>query len=123
MILKVLFLIFFIINFSHAVENKILFKINNEIITTIDLFNETQYLKFLNKNLENLEDEKIFEIAKNSLIREKIKKIELSSLSQIMRINENFFENFMLNHAQRNGFSTIADFKKYIEDNNLIFLK
>ena len=35
------------------------FKINNEIITTIDLFNETQYLNFLNKNLENLEDEKI----------------------------------------------------------------
>ena len=59
MILKVLFLIFFIINFSHAVENKILFKINNEIITTIDLFNETQYLKFLNKNLENLEEENL----------------------------------------------------------------
>ena len=75
MILKVLFIIFFIINFSHAVENKILFKINNEIITTIDLFNEAKYLKTLNKNLENLEDEKIFEIAKNSLIREKIKKL------------------------------------------------
>ena len=74
MILKVLFLIFLIVNSSYAVENKILFKINNEIITTIDLFNETQYLKSLNKNLQNLEDEKIFEIAKNSLIREKIKK-------------------------------------------------
>ena len=121
MILKVLFLKFFIINFSHAVENKILFKINNEIITTIDLFNETKYLKTLNKNLENLEDEKIFEIAKNSLIREKIKKIELSSLNKIIKINENFLENFMLNHAKRNGFSTIADFKKYIEDNNLNF--
>ena len=121
MILKVLFLIFFIINFSHAVENKILFKINNEIITTIDLFNETQYLKSLNKNLQNLEDEKIFEIAKNSLIREKIKKIELSSLNKIIKINENFLENFMLNFSNNNGFSTIADFKKYIEDNNLDF--
>ena len=121
MILKVLFFIFFIVNFSHAVENKILFKINNKIITTIDLFNETQYLKSLNKNLENLEDEKIFEIAKNSLIREKIKKIELSNLSQIMRVNENFFENFMLNHSKSNGFSSTSDFKKYIEDNNLNF--
>ena len=121
MILKVVLFILFIINFSHAVENKILLKINNEIITTIDLFNETQYLKSLNKNLQNLEDEKIIEIAKNSLIREKIKKIELSSLGQKMRVNENFFENFMLNYSKNNGFLTVADFKKYIEDNDLIF--
>ena len=121
MILKVLFLIFFIVNSSYAVENKILFKINNEIITTIDLFNETQYLKSLNKNLQNLEDEKIFEIAKNSLIREKIKKIELSSLNQIMKINENFLENFILNYSNNNGFSTTADFKNFIEGKNLNF--
>ena len=58
-------------NFSYALENKILFKINNEIITTIDLYDETKYLKLINKNLLNLEDEKLFEISKNSLIREK----------------------------------------------------
>ena len=74
MILKVIILIISLTNFSYALENKILFKINNEIITTIDLYDETKYLKLINKNLLNLEDEKLFEIAKNSLIREKIKK-------------------------------------------------
>ena len=54
-----------------------LFKINNEIISTIDLYNETKDLSLLNKDLTNLEKDKIFEISKNSLIREKIKEIEL----------------------------------------------
>ena len=33
------------INFSQALENKILFKINNEIVTTVDISNEINYLK------------------------------------------------------------------------------
>jgi peptidyl-prolyl cis-trans isomerase SurA len=70
------FLILVFFNQSNALENKILFKINNEIITTIDLYNETKYLSLLNKDLTNLEKDKIFEISKNSLIREKIKEIE-----------------------------------------------
>ena len=50
MILKVIILIISLTNFSYALENKILFKINNEIITTIDLYDETKYLKLINKN-------------------------------------------------------------------------
>ena len=47
---------------SIALENKILFKINNEIVSTIDLFNESKYLTLLNTNLANLEKNKIYEI-------------------------------------------------------------
>ena len=57
-------------------QNKILFKVNNDIITSMDIMNEIEYLKLLNQNLLNLEREKLFEIAKNSLVREKIKKIQ-----------------------------------------------
>ena len=60
-------------NFLFAIENRILFKVNNEIITSIDVLNEIEYLKLINKNLNNLDQERIFEIAKNSLIREKLK--------------------------------------------------
>ena len=60
-----------------AVENKILFKINNEIITSIDIYNEVKYLKIMNKEIINLEEEKIYEIAKNSLVKDKIKEIEV----------------------------------------------
>ena len=37
-----------------AIENKILFKINDEIITSIDLKNETNYLLATNKNARSL---------------------------------------------------------------------
>ena len=41
-----------IINYCNSVENKILFKVNNEIITSLDIFNELEYLKILTKNLK-----------------------------------------------------------------------
>ena len=69
---KIIFLFFcFFFNLSNSlsIENKILFKVNNEIITSIDLLNEIEYLTLLNKNIEKLEKNKIFEIAKNSLVR------------------------------------------------------
>ena len=44
-------LLLFFISKPLSLENKILFKINNEIISTIDLYNETKYLTLLNLNL------------------------------------------------------------------------
>ena len=53
------FLIFFFsFNNLFSLENKILLKIDNDIITTIDLYNETNYLLALNKELKNLEKKK-----------------------------------------------------------------
>ena len=73
-------LLLFILNipfYSSALsfENKIVLKIENEIITTIDISNETNYLKTLNPNLNNLDENKLMLIGKNSLIRQKIKEI------------------------------------------------
>ena len=73
-------LLIFIIPFnSYAIENKIIVKIDNQIVTNIDISNEINYLIALNPNLKNLNEIKLFEIAKNSLIREKIKRIEISN--------------------------------------------
>ena len=69
-----------------AYENKILLKINNEIITTVDIFDEISYLKSLNKNIDNLDNEKIFTIARNSLIKYKIKEIALKQIVQKIEI-------------------------------------
>ena len=63
-----------IINSAYSLENKILFKIDNEIITSVDLKNEIFYLSNLNQNMKQLSKNQIFEISKESLIREKIKK-------------------------------------------------
>ena len=69
---------------SPAGENKILFKVNNEIITSIDIATEINYLKIINNDYQKLDKIRAIEIAKNSLIREKIKLIELS---KIMKLN------------------------------------
>ena len=67
---------------SFAIENKIVVKVNNKIITYLDIINEKRYLKALNPNLNNLEENKVYEIAKNSLVREN-KEIEISKLQNI----------------------------------------
>ena len=71
-----IFYIFFL-NQSIAIENKILFKVNNQIITTIDVLNEINYLSLINSDFQKLDKQKIYEVSKNSLIREKIKEIDL----------------------------------------------
>ena len=80
MLIKKIF-IFFIIqllfyNFTQSKEVIIISKVDNEIITNIDIEIEKQYLLLLNNNLNELSENEFFELSKNSLIREIIKKIK-----------------------------------------------
>ena len=63
---------------TYSNEIKIEYKIDNQIITNIDIDNEIKYLQSLNKNLGDLSKKQIKEIALNSVIQEKVKFIELS---------------------------------------------
>ena len=60
---------------ANVVEIK--FKIQDEIITNIDIENEKKYLFFLNNKLQDLDKSKINKIAIDSLINEIIKKKEV----------------------------------------------
>ncbi len=65
-------------NASQSLQNNsIILKINTGIITLIDVKNEILYLSAINKNFNNLQENEKFNIAKNSLVREVIKKDEL----------------------------------------------
>ena len=55
----------------------IVVRVNQEIITNVDVNFEKKYLVSLNPNLKKLDQSRIVEYAKNSLINEKIKKIEI----------------------------------------------
>lgn len=98
---------------ASSIENKILFKVNNEIITSIDLYNEIKYLKALNPNLKNLESNKMLEIAKNSLLREKIKEIEISKYN-LGKINQQYLDNILSSIYTNIGLKNIDDFIEYI---------
>ena len=77
-----LILIFFFIiknNQLLAIEEiKIILKVENEIITNIDLLNEKNYLIALNNEILNLPEKKSLLLAKNSIVKEKIKKNEIN---------------------------------------------
>ena len=74
----IIFLIF--LNSSKANEVKIISKIGNEIITNIDVENEYNYLITLNTTLRDIDKNKVILFAKNSLIKEKIKKMKLKNI-------------------------------------------
>ena len=102
-----------------ALENKILFKINNNIITTVDVLNEIKYLKLLNKNFKNLEQDKIYKIAKNSAIKDMIKENHLKKFFKEIELDEVFVEKFILDYFSRYNFSSIEDLEKFLIENNL----
>ncbi len=88
-------------NISHAIKNKILFKIDNEIITSIDLLQEAKYLLALNNELNNENQNVIFEISKKSLIKNKIKEIELNKRLKNLEIDKVTMEKLLLNYFAR----------------------
>ena len=124
----IVFTVFFfslIIKFSLlANENKILLKVNNELITTIDVSNEINYLKSINKSFDNLETQKIIEIARNSLIKDKIKKITLLPIVKEFEINEDDFKRILISNYSNIGLTNINEIfehlKKYNVNTNLI---
>ena len=114
---KKIILIFFysLIFFSNAtaIENKILFKVNNEIITSIDILTELKYLGTINNDLNKMPKKQAFEIAKKSLIREKIKEIELKKFFKEIIVEDEFINNLLVNHFESAEIKSIYDFEKY----------
>ena len=81
--LKVHFLIFFLIFFKSSVsfsQIQIKYKIGEEIITNVDILNERKYLIFLRPGLKELPETEMIKISTNSLIKEIIKKKELKKI-------------------------------------------
>ena len=119
-ILSLVILIFLHIGHLNASEVKIITKINNEIITNIDIEKEYQYLIALNKSMQNIEKDKIINYAKQSIIKEKIKKIELQKFYILNQKNEMI--DVMIKGIYENlDFNSTNDFKNYLKNRNLNF--
>ena len=109
-----IFIIFFFINTASSIENRIILKIDNSIITNVDVINEAKYLQALNPKLQNLKKNKILEIAKNSLVREKIKEIEISKAST-SSVKSEYLENIIKSIYMNIGFKNKNEFIKHIK--------
>ena len=93
-------------------------KINEEIITNLDLDFEKRYLVSLNPNLKKLDNNRITEYAKNSLINERIKSIEIKRRSRIIT-NEVLLSKVIADIYSSIGISSLNEFKSYLSQNNI----
>ena len=100
-------------------ENKIILKVNNEIITSLDLENEIKYLQTLNPNLKNLSKKEINQISKKSIIKEKIKRLEIEKFFLKPKVPQEYLEKLLKNIYSQIGLKSLNDFKKYLELNNV----
>ena len=118
---KQLLLIILIISYyasALSVENKIVLKIENEIITDIDISNETNYLKALNPNLNNLDENKLMVISKTSLIRQKIKEIEISK-HNMDEISSDYLNDIIKSIYTKINLNSKAEFLNYLVNFNV----
>ena len=97
-----------------AFENKILFKVDNEVITSIDIFNQSRYLTTLNPDLKNLNNEEIFELSKNIIIREKIKKIKLERSNVNLNFSEKNLSSYINAFYSQQGIYNLNDYESFL---------
>ena len=104
---------------SQSIEIRIIHNIQNEIITNIDIKNEFKYLVALNNSLKELDEEKILNISNESIIREKIKKIEISKNFKEIRLNEDYYQFQLKNIYSRLNLKSIDEFEIYLKNYDL----
>ena len=107
------------LGFANSFENRILLKVNNEIITSLDILNEMEYLQIINEEFKNIKKDEAFEISKNSVIREKIKKIEIKRLIKEIKIEDKVFENLLFNYFKEFEIKSITEFENFFLDRDI----
>lgn len=105
-----------------TLENKIILKINDEIITSIDIFNEIENLKFFNKNLNQLDNEEIYKIAMQSITKYKIKKNEIYKFFENFDAQNKDYLNEVIENSYKNlGFQDVKTFRNELRNKKISF--
>ena len=104
-----------LIQVANSYENRIILKIDREIVTSLDIKNEARYLSALNPKIMELDEDKIFDISKNSIIRENIKKIEILKNTKDIEVNNDFLEKIIESRFKSLGLNSKDEFIKYLE--------
>ena len=110
-----LIIILFSVNIS---EYKIILKLDNEIITNIDVYNEIKFLKIFNPNINKLSENEIFELSKNSLIKQKIKVRETKKFFSVSETS-NLGNELIKEYYSNQGYKQKSEFISFLEQKNL----
>jgi peptidyl-prolyl cis-trans isomerase SurA len=109
-------LLFFNVNSYGKIKINVI--VNNEIITNIDIIKEAEYLKILNPNLVQLNENKILELSKTSLINQVVKKKEILKYIDMNIIENKFSNEYLKNLYLRLNYNNEEDFKKDLNSRN-----
>ena len=104
---------------SLSFENKIILKIENQIITSLDVNNEYKYLIALNPSLKDSKKKDVIKFSERSIINEKIKKIEIDKNFDNPKIPKSILENILKNVYSKIGLTSLDEFKRYLTINNI----
>ena len=92
-------------------------KIDNEIITNHDVEQEINYLKALNPRLNQIDKNELLIIAKNSIIKEFVKKKEIQKYKKLDLTNSQI-DNVLNNLIQNLNFQNEEQLKNYLNNFN-----
>tara|TARA_B100001146_G_scaffold221786_1_gene232867 strand:+ start:68 stop:997 length:930 start_codon:yes stop_codon:yes gene_type:complete len=119
---------FFLIILFSIISNKSIYssevyvvsKVNNIIITNVDVENEYRYLIALNNDLKNIDKKKIMKLAKNSIIKEKIKETELKNHFDLNQENK-YIDRILANFYKALDLKNEKEFINYLLNYDLLF--
>ena len=114
---------FFIIFFSYTLNSyaekiTIVYTVENDPITSVEIKNEIIYLKLINKEIESMDDESLVIYASKSILREKIKEKELSKYFKF-NMNDELVSQNLQKLISSLGFNNENDLKILLKDINL----
>ena len=108
-------LLVFFVNFSALSKENvhIVYEIEGEIVTNVDIKNEKNYLFIINPQLKSLNEAQLKEISKQSVIKEKIKKKEIIKYFKLDQTD--LYLNELINNLYlKLGFENEESFKQYL---------
>ena len=118
--LLVIFFNFFSNWSAYSNESYVVLKVNNNVITNVDIDNEYRYLIALSPSLQDIDKETVMKLAKDSIIREKIKEEELA-IYYDLSVKNKFIDKIISNFYKNMGMKNINEFKSYLLKYNLNF--
>ena len=109
---------FFISKTSYSQKVYILYTIDNNPITNVEINNEITYLKLFNKNLRSMDKEPLVVYATKSIIREKIKEVEVKKYFKL-GLNEEIVNQRINDLVARANIKNIEEFYQLLNNLNL----
>ena len=94
------------------------FEIEDEIVTNLDVIKEKSYLIALNNGLSQINQNQLETLAKNSIIKEKIKKKELIKYYDLEKASS-IMENLIIDLSKKLNFRNQEELNKYLLNFNL----